>query len=381
MKICPHCSAAYSNPSVFCPKDRARLVEIDDTDSDPLIGSAMAGRYIIKKKLGQGGMGAVYEAVHNRMDRPCAIKVMATGQENNESLTERFKREAKLASQINNPHAVTIHDFGETENGMLYLVMELIEGQSLRQTLHSESRLEVSRVSNIVRQMAEALSAAHDRGIIHRDLKPDNIMLTRMGDQPDYVKILDFGIAKAINEENIEKLTRTGFPIGTPLYMSCEQLQGRQVDQRSDVYSFALIAYEMLSGKLPLKIDSLPAVISQRLNDDPIPLRAFLPSISPSLEQAVLSGLEADPSRRPQTARAFAQSFCQAADNRLVTTALALPEPVMANVSPPPTAPSPSVVTPSDKGAPTPETRIAAQPHRSLQRKGLLRPVSRNAPN
>jgi serine/threonine-protein kinase len=256
-----------------------------------MITKELAGRFLITDKLGQGGMGTVYKAVHTQMDRPCAIKLLSPASSDSEAAIARFKREAKMASRIDNPHAITIYDFGQAEAGMLYLAMEFIDGKPLSQVLAQERALDINRAAHITRQIAEALTAAHALGIVHRDLKPDNIMITRKGANQDYVKVLDFGIAKSLAEDNSDNLTKTGFILGTPVYMSPEQLSGEQLDGRSDVYSLAIIVYEMLSGRLPFEGDNAQAVMIKRLTTDPIPLRAVAPAISESVERVVMSAL------------------------------------------------------------------------------------------
>ncbi|HYL97566.1 MAG TPA: serine/threonine-protein kinase, partial [Blastocatellia bacterium] len=251
MKTCLKCGKSYSDEQAFCPDDNTPLVTRDSGEQDPLVGRVIAGRYQVGALIARGGMGAVYRAVHTKMNRTCALKVLVQTVPDPDSVA-RFNREAQMASRIDSPHAVTIYDFGEAEDGLLYLAMEFIEGEPLTTTIARERTLALPRVARITSQIAEALSAAHRLGIIHRDLKPDNIMITRKGGDQDYVKVLDFGIAKVVAEGNPnETLTQTGIVLGTPPYMSPEQLTGEHLDPRSDVYSLALIVYQMICGKLP----------------------------------------------------------------------------------------------------------------------------------
>jgi serine/threonine protein kinase len=273
---------------------------------DSMIGKEFAGRFRLIEKIGQGGMGAVFKAVHTQMGRTCAIKLLLPMSSDTDSAVARFKREAQMASRIDNPHAVTIYDFGEAEGGMLYLAMEYIEGKHLGQLLASERILSTERIVHITNQIAQALSAAHAIGIVHRDLKPENIMITRKGDDLDYVKVLDFGIAKPVEDDERENLTKTGFVLGTPFYMSPEQLSGDRLDARSDVYSLALIVYEMFSGRLPFEGDNSQAIMMRRLLAEPKPLREFLPSMSSEVEQAVMSGLERNREQRSASIERFA---------------------------------------------------------------------------
>ncbi|HJQ69685.1 MAG TPA: bifunctional serine/threonine-protein kinase/formylglycine-generating enzyme family protein [Blastocatellia bacterium] len=304
MKRCIQCGQTYDGGVDNCPADGSILVQANSTD--PLVGQLLAGRYRVIQKVGEGGMGAVYKAIHNKMDRICAIKTLTGLSSDNELAVARFNREAKNSSRIDSPHAITIYDFGEAENGLLYLAMEFIDGKQLSDILDQEGVLPVDRVVRITDQIAEALSAAHALGIIHRDLKPDNIMITQKADQPDYVKVLDFGIAKTMADDGADNVTKTGFVLGTPAYMSPEQLTGESLDARSDVYSLAIIVYEMLSGQMPFEGDNLQAKMIKRLMSDPIRLRDVMPSVPDSVERAVMAGLVRDRENRTPTVQAFA---------------------------------------------------------------------------
>jgi serine/threonine protein kinase len=275
------------------------------SDIDSMIGKELAGRFQLIEKIGQGGMGAVFKAIHTQMGRACAIKLLLPISSDNDSTVERFKREAQMASRIDNPHAVTIYDFGEAETGMLYLAMEYIEGKPLGHLLNQERPLSSERIVHITSQIAAALSAAHKLGIVHRDLKPDNIMITRKGEDADYVKVLDFGIAKPVDEDDRENLTKTGFVLGTPFYMSPEQLSGEKLDGRSDVYSLALLVYEMFSGRLPFEGDNSQAIMVKRLIAEPKALREFVPTMNLEVERAVMSGLERERDKRAVSVEVF----------------------------------------------------------------------------
>ena len=308
MKSCPHCGKTYKDEFTDCPDDKHKLVQIA-AGSDPMLGKLLAGRFLLTEKLGQGGMGAVYKALHTKIDRICAIKLLTPFIADTESAAARFKREAKLASRIDNPHAVTIYDFGEAEGGMLYLAMEYIIGKSLSGLIQQESPFEVDRAIHITLQIASALSAAHKLGIVHRDLKPDNIMITRREDDYNYVKVLDFGIAKTLSDIGAGNLTETGFVMGTPVYMSPEQVAGEKLDPRSDIYSLAIIVYEMLSGRTPFQGDNLQAIMVSRLMRDPIRLREVVPSVSGPIEREVMAGLARDREARTGDVKYFASQL------------------------------------------------------------------------
>ncbi len=312
MKTCPQCGKIYDNNADLCPDDAAALIQTSTTSFAPTSGTLLAGRYRIVEKIGEGGMGAIYKAVHTMMDRTCAIKLLTNLSTNDESALARFYREAKMASRINNPHAVTIYDFGAAEGGILYLAMELIDGKSLSAILEEEKKLPASRVVAIVNQIADALRAAHAMEIVHRDLKPDNIMVCNRGADGEHVKVLDFGIAKTVADDSADNLTKTGFILGTPVYMSPEQLSGDRLDARSDVYSLALIVYQMLSGRLPFEGANPQAIMVKRLMSDPIPLSVAEPKVLDSVERAVMAGLSRDRDARTPTAEQFARELSEA---------------------------------------------------------------------
>ena len=288
MKTCPLCSKEYPDNVKFCPVDgstlRAKAAGAD------LVGQVVADRYHIIKKLGEGGMGAVYLGEHVKMGRKSAIKVMNPGMAHDPDAVSRFNREASNASRISHPNVCQIYDFGETTDGLIYLAMEFIEGQSLTDLIDREGALPAVRAASILKQSADALQAAHDLGIVHRDLKPDNIMITQARDGADVVKVVDFGIAKAVaGDETGQKVTKTGLVVGTPEYMSPEQLSGDKLDGRSDIYSLGLVLYRMLTGVLPFQADTAQEVMIKRLTDEPTPLAEARPDIEfPPGAQAVL---------------------------------------------------------------------------------------------
>jgi len=309
MKRCPQCGKVYDGEYEVCPDDNSYLIDEEAARQDRLLGTVLAGRYQVVKKIGQGGMGAIYKAVHTKMDRICALKLLTSISGDNEAAHARFSREARMASRIDNPHAVTIYDYGEAEGGVPFLAMEFIDGRPLSHLLAAEKPLSLSRVIRITSQIAEALAAAHAMGIVHRDLKPDNVMLARKAGDEDYVKVLDFGIAKAVTDEGNDNLTKTGFVLGTPAYMSPEQLAGEKLDARSDIYSLAIMVYEMLSGRLPFEGDNQQAVMIKRITADPTPLRMVEPSVSDSIERVVMESLARDRERRVTTVDAFAKAL------------------------------------------------------------------------
>jgi len=264
-KICPTCGTEYPADERFCPRDGSAL-KSQDGGTD-LIGSIIADRYLVLEKLGEGGMGRVYLAEHVKMGRKSAVKVMNPGAVTDADAISRFNREAANASRISHQHVAQVYDFGETSDGLIYLAMEYVEGEALTDILARDGAMPPERAGEIVRQIAEALSVAHDMGIVHRDLKPDNVMLAKFRDGSDCVKVVDFGIAKAAGVE-AQKVTRTGLVIGTPEYMSPEQIAGDPLDGRSDIYSLGVVLFLLITGELPFR-GATRMLLQKVINDDP----------------------------------------------------------------------------------------------------------------
>jgi eukaryotic-like serine/threonine-protein kinase len=309
LKICPQCGTEYELDQRFCPKDGSTLRSQGAGGAD-LIGSIIADRYHVLKKLGEGGMGTVYLAEHVKMGRKSAVKVMNPGMVHDADAIGRFNREAANASKISHPNVAAVYDFGETTDGLIYLAMEYIEGPSLTKVIEEAGALPPLRAADIARQTAEALAVAHDMGIVHRDLKPDNIMLTKNRDGSDCVKVVDFGIAKAVNSE-AQNVTKTGLVVGTPEYMSPEQLAGDKLDGRSDTYSLGLVTFAMMTGKLPFPAETVQESMIARLTDRPKQLAEMKPDVSWSAEvQAVMDKvLERDLNMRYQTSGEFGREL------------------------------------------------------------------------
>jgi hypothetical protein len=278
-----------------------------------LVGTVVAERYNVLSKLGEGGMGAVYLAEHVKMGRKSAIKVMTRAMSQEPDAIARFHREAANASRMNHPNICAIYDFGETQDGLIYLAMEYVEGEALTRIIERNGTLPPARVSPIVRQVADALQVAHEHGVVHRDLKPDNIMITRGRDHADLVKVVDFGIAKAQASDG-QNVTRTGMVVGTPEYMSPEQLAGDVIDGRSDVYSLGLVAFKMLTGTLPFPSKSAQEAMIMRLTTDPKTLADLKPEVAwtPEVQRALDRALARDPEQRHASAAEFGREFTAA---------------------------------------------------------------------
>ena len=307
MKICPVCSTEFPDDQKFCPNDGSVLRGAAPTSD--LVGQVVAERYHVVKKLGEGGMGQVYLAEHVKMGRRSAIKVMNPSMTHDPDAVARFNREAANASRITHPNVCAVYDFGETPDGLIYLAMEFIEGEPLTDLIAREGALKVGRAVKIFQQTADALQAAHDLGIVHRDLKPDNIMLAKGRDGSDVVKVVDFGIAKAVGgDEAGQKVTKTGLVVGTPEFMSPEQLSGDKLDGRSDLYSLALVLYRMLTGKLPFEATSVQETMIKRLTDEPTKLALARPDLAfpPKLQGVLDRALARTPNERYQSVSEFA---------------------------------------------------------------------------
>jgi serine/threonine-protein kinase len=293
-KICPQCGNEYETSARFCPSDGTSL---RPKGTDSLIGRVMAERYHILKRIGEGGMGRVYLGEHVKMNRQCAIKVMSPALVNDHESAARFAREASNAARIIHPNVAAVFDYGESD-GLVYLVMEYVEGEPLARILAREAPLSVERALDLARQIADGLGAAHDLGIVHRDLKPDNILVSRNKAGKEVAKVVDFGIAKAIQENAGDALTRTGLVIGTPEFMSPEQLLGDPIDARSDLYAMGCIMHLMLTASPPFSAATREQMIKRRLSEEAPHIQHLDPGLPDSLDRVVNRLLARTPTDR-----------------------------------------------------------------------------------
>jgi serine/threonine-protein kinase len=287
--------------------------------TDPLISQLVADRYRVIRKLGEGGMGAVYLAEHVVIEKKIALKVLALELARREDLVARFLQEARSASRIGHENVIDISDFGQSAEGYVYIAMEYLEGRELGHLVRDEGALAWSRLRDIVMQICRALRAAHDKGIVHRDMKPENIFLIHREGRPEFVKILDFGIAKVMGlDPSGPRLTRTGMIFGTPEYMAPEQAEGKEADHRVDIYAVGCIAYHLMTGQTPFVADNFMAMLTKHLMEDPVPPSVRRPdlAITPEMDALVLKALEKDRDQRYQNMGEFleAVSTCRGPD-------------------------------------------------------------------
>jgi serine/threonine-protein kinase len=324
--ICPDCKTLNADAARFCNSCGVTLSRSHSTadaetvamtsdvtaqatpiNKDPLIGRSIDGRYRLDSLIGRGGMGAVYCATRLLIGDEVAIKILHTEQVGDPHAAERFRREARAAARLKHPNAVSIYDFGVSGDGLQFLVMELVEGKSLREFTRAQGPLDPSLVAEITSQICAALDEAHRQHIVHRDIKPDNIIVnfTPAGLR---IKVLDFGIAK-LRDDTTSHLTQTGSVMGTPHYMSPEQCLGEELDSRADIYSVGVVVYELLCGRVPFNSPISTAVVVQHVNQPPPSLRAINPAIMAEVEAVVFHALEKSRYARPPTAGALAQEL------------------------------------------------------------------------
>ena len=347
---CPTCGTLYTDGSRFCTRDGARLVEAalgrvpapaqgapggrvlsaqspsaasrEPTAESPAprapgltAGQTLDGRYRVARKVGEGGMSLVYLAHDAATGERVAIKVLSPALARDASAMARLRREAGLAGRLAHPNVCHILRMGETADGLPYVVMPFIEGEVLSEREHRLGTLPLDEAVRFARDIAEGLHVAHQLSIVHRDLKPENVMIVGEPSGAERAVVMDFGLAKERRAgRELEKLTATGIIMGTPEFMSPEQLRGKPLDARTDVYALALVTFEMLTGKLPFAGKTQQEMMIARLRSTPIPLRRMRPELDhPAVEGVLLKGMERDPGARYQTALEFAAALERAA--------------------------------------------------------------------
>src|SRR5512135_117265 len=350
---CPKCKTVYSDSARFCPRDGSMLVDVQGVPATPAAphgpppgtprtpaGSATAvrtppikpppaldrastlsnqmldARYQVMKKLGEGGMSYVYLAKEISTGQEVAIKVLSPKLASDKSSVERLRREAGLAMRLDHPNVCRILRLGESEDGLIYLVMPFLHGELLSDREVRDGPMDLSQGLSILRQVCAGLQHAHELQIVHRDLKPENIMLVPNEDGSDRAVVMDFGLAKERRADpSIAKLTATGIILGTPEFMSPEQIRGKALDARSDVYALGIVAFEMFTGKLPFQGRNAQEMMIARLRGSPTPLRTIRPDFPAALEKAIAKSLETNPDNRYPTTLAFAEALSEAESN------------------------------------------------------------------
>jgi len=293
MKICPTCKELFDDSESLCPTDGTAL-EPAVTEAEELLGQLLSGKYKLKSILGKGGMGAVFDGEHIQLGRPVAVKMIHPMFLCPESAS-RFQREAKVASSLNHPNIIQIYDFGQSEDGSLYLVMEKLQGRELKDDIVENGPMEPNRAIRLFRQICEGMAVAHAQKMIHRDLKPQNVMLVKDARGNEQVKILDFGLARTM-DTNRTALTEPGAVMGSPQYMSPEQISGQEVTHESDIYSLGLILYEMIAGKAAFTGKNASETFKAHLTEMPTPL--LLDNAPSDLNEVVMRCLAKDPKER-----------------------------------------------------------------------------------
>jgi len=359
---CAACGGSYPLELDVCPKDGARLTKLK-ARPDALLGRVFDGRFEVRMALGQGGMGTVYRGWQLTVDREIAIKVIHPKLATDRVAVKRFLREARLSSRLNQPNIVNVYDFGQTDDGILFIAMELLRGHTLARELEAMKPLPLRRTTTIAMQLCDALDAAHAQGIIHRDLKPGNVII--LDDPPgrDLIKVLDFGLAKSLVSDTSSQVTHTNAILGTPLYMAPEQVEGRPADQRADLYALGCILYQMVTGRPPFVSDSVNLVLAAHLSEEPEPLP---PDVPAPLADTIRHLLAKDPARRLASARAAREAIQGVVDAGLGARDLADTTPEIRS----------SVVAPPLALARTDADAAAARPHTSPGQVAVRVPTS-----
>ncbi len=314
--VCSGCNHGYAETALFCPN--CGRPKVRQASGDALVGKLLGDRFQVQALLGQGASGTIYRAEHVTLRRRVAIKVLHAELSRDDLAVERFRREATTVADIDNEHIVEIHDFGRTPDGRLYLAMELLEGEALDTVLAREKQLSVERAADVLIQVGEALMEAHAIGYVHRDLRPRNIYLTTRRAKANFIKLLDFGLAKLVETDTpatpAADATNLGMTFGDPRYMSPEQARGDRIDRRADIYQLGCVAYEMLTGAPPFSGTRVFDILTKQVTEIPQPLPTRRPGVPLWMEAAVAKMLAKDPENRFATASRMVEALRRGLD-------------------------------------------------------------------
>jgi len=306
---CAHCRQEFAATALFCPN--CGTPRVRESAADPLVGKLLGERFLVVDRLGHGGSGTIYRAEHVTLRRRVAIKVLHHELSRDDLAIERFRREATTVAEIDNEHIVEIHDFGRTPDGRLYLAMELLDGETLDLVIARDGRLPIDRVADVLIQAGEALAEAHAIGYVHRDLRPRNLFLAMRRGRANFIKVLDFGLAKLVEKEGAAASTSLGMTFGDPRYMSPEQARGDRIDRRADIYQLGCVAYEMLSGQPPFVGGRVFDVLSRHVSEAPVPITVTRPDVPLWLEAAIARMLAKRPEDRFATTTRMVEALRQ----------------------------------------------------------------------
>lgn len=314
VSLCVVCAAEIRDDARFCPAcgaEQPKQAAASD-DQDAFIGQIVAKNFRIEKLLGVGGMGKVYKARQLSLDKDVVIKILHDHFRDDPQLVQRFQREARAASRLNHPNSIQVIDFGQDDNGVLFMAIEFLNGRDLFGILKEDGPLSAERLAKMMIQVCSALAEAHAQNVIHRDLKPENIMIVDHRGT-EHVKVLDFGIAKIQDPDETpgQALTQAGMVCGTPEYMSPEQARGLKLDHRSDLYALGVVCYQLVTGELPFTADSPIGIVTKHILEEPEPPAARFPNLNipPALEQLIMKSMAKDADARFATATEMGTAF------------------------------------------------------------------------
>jgi len=313
-KVCPKCGRRYDGAAAFCQKDGVRL-QLSQAQDDPYIGQNLLDQFKIEEKIGAGGMGSVYRARQTTLHRDVAIKILHPELADNADAVRRFKREARVCTALDHPNVVRVFLFGQLEDGSLYIVMEFLDGRSLLEVLRREGALPVHRALHIATQICDGVGEAHHQGVVHRDIKPENVVLVERRRDPDFVKVLDFGIARVLWGDDVTQATQSGLVFGTARYISPEGAAGEPTDARSDVYSLGVLTYQLLSGTTPFEASSPVQMLMKHIHAEPPHVLSHEPArhVPEPIADVVMRALSKNPEGRYDDAHAYADAVRAAA--------------------------------------------------------------------